>query len=265
MHVAYDVHGEGDGVPLVLLNSLGTDRRIWDGQLSVLSERFRVVRIDARGHGASPPVPGSATSVEELAGDVIEVLDRLGLQRGHLAGVSLGGMTALWLAIHASDRVDRLAVVCSSACPGNPERWRDRAAAVRNGGLDPIADAIVERWVTSSFAAEHPTVVAWLRRGLTESDAESYAQCCELLATLDLRRDLPRISASTLVIEASHDEALPPPHSGIIAAGIPDARLQTVGQAAHIPTVEVPDIVAQALLRHLDEGMALDEPPAAFI
>ena len=115
---AVDVHhvvsGRADGPVVVLSNSLGATHTMWDENLPELERHFRVVRYDTRGHGASP-VPGGPYSIDDLADDVVALLDRLGVERAHFVGLSLGGMTAMWLAIHRPDRVGRVALLCTSA------------------------------------------------------------------------------------------------------------------------------------------------------
>ncbi len=249
--LSYDVAGPAGAPAIVLLNSIGTSREIWDAQREVLSEQFCVIRLDARGHGRSPAAPGKSTAIADLGRDVLAVLDRLDLARVHLTGLSLGGMTAMWIAVNHPARVDRLALLCTSAHPGNAESWRTRADAVRSGGFEPIADSIVARWTTPEFAAAWPAVLHALRADLAGSDPESYAQCCELLATLDLRGDLHRITAPTLVIGADRDQALPMAHSAAIASSIAGSRLVEIAPAAHIPTVERPDVITRQLLEHV--------------
>ncbi|WP_322761100.1 3-oxoadipate enol-lactonase [Frankia sp. Cr2] len=243
---------------LVLLNSIGASTAMWDPQVAVLAERFRVVRIDSRGHGRSPAAPpgqpGQPCTIDELARDVLAVLDRieldLGVTRVHLAGLSLGGMTAMWIAAHHPQRIARLALLCTSAHLPPAKARFDRAATVRRDGLGPIADAVVQRWVTPGLAARDPGLVAALMAMLRGTDAESYAQCCEAIATMDLRPDLARIAAPTLVIAGSDDPAIPPEHAQTIADGIAGARVEVLGNAAHLATVERSGEVARLLLEH---------------
>lgn len=246
-----------DGAPaLVLLNSIGSSSGMWDAQIGALSEQFRVIRMDARGHGQSPPAPGRSTSIADLGNDVLAALDRLGVQRAHVAGVSLGGMTALWLAAHRPERVGRLAVLCSSANPTPVSTWVERAAAVREGGTAAIADAVVARWITPELGTRDPDLRARLVAMVVGVDAETYAQGCDVLATLDLRPDLPRISAPTLVVAGAADVALPVEHSRTIAGGIAGARLEMV-PGAHIAPVEDAGAVTRLLLEHFGGGATL--------
>jgi 3-oxoadipate enol-lactonase len=247
--LAHRIDGPDDAPTLVLSNSIGSDWRMWDGLVPTLTARFRVLRYDTRGHGSSEVPPGPYT-IAELAGDLIELLDELGIERPHLAGLSLGGMTGMWLAAHEPSRVDRIALLCTSALLGPAQMWLDRAALVRAEGTGAVADAGVRRWLTEEFIAERPDVAAWCREMITGTSDEGYAGCCEAIAAMDLRADLPTITAPTMVISGADDPATPPSHAEIIADAIAGATLRVVPHAAHLATVEQPAAIADLLLRH---------------
>jgi 3-oxoadipate enol-lactonase / 4-carboxymuconolactone decarboxylase len=256
--LAWREDGPQEAPALVLLNSIGTTTEMWTPCLGALSEQLHVVRIDTRGHGASAPSPpGMPCTVGDLGQDVLAVLDELRLGRVHLAGVSLGAMTAMWLAIHHPARVARLAVLCTAAHLATGRTYLDRAAAVRNGGMAAIADVPARVWITESLVERDPAMLAELQAMLAGVDAESYAQCCEALAEVDLRADLGRIAAPTLVAAGTDDPATPPEYAQAIAAAVPDARLVVLGQAAHLAPVEQPARVAQLLLGHFGGGATL--------
>jgi 3-oxoadipate enol-lactonase len=223
---------------------------MWNPQVPALAERYRVVTYDTRGHGDSPTPPGPWT-LDDLVDDVVALLDRLGVPRAHVAGISLGGMTAMRLAAREPARVDRIAVLCSSA-KADPQGFRDRAAAARSGGTAPLAPAVVSRWLTPPFAASHPDLVGRLEGMIASSDDEGYAACCEVVGRMDLRPDLGRISVPTLVISGAEDLALPPEHQKLIAEGISGARLLTVSPGAHLANLERTSEITGALLDHLD-------------
>ena len=250
VEVDYTLDGPQDAPVVVLSNSLGATRGMWDPQVPALAERFRVLTYDTRGHGTSP-APAGPYSIDDLVDDVVALLDRLGVQRAHLAGVSLGGMTGMRLAAREPGRVQRLAVLCSSAKP-DPQGFLDRAVAVRSGGTAPLAPTIASRWLTPSYAADHPDLVARLESMIAGADDEGYAACCEAVGRLDLREDLGRITAPTLVISGAQDPALPPEHQRVIAEGIPGAELLTLDPAAHLANLEQALRVTGALLGHFD-------------
>ncbi len=246
--VSYTVDGAADAPVVVLSNSLGATRGMWNPQVPALAERYRVVTYDARGHGESAAPPGPYT-----LDDLVALLDEVGAERAHVAGLSLGGMTAMRLAVREPQRLDRLAVLCTSAKP-DPQPFLDRAAAVRSGGTAPLAPAIAARWLTPGYAAEHPELVAKLESMIAGADDDGYAACAEVVAAVDLREDLARITSPTLVISGQEDLALPPAHQQLIAEGIPGARLLTLSPAAHLANLEQTRQVTESLLGHFDGG-----------
>ncbi len=248
--------GVADGAPLVLLNSVGSTTDMWSPCLAPLAERFRVVRIDHRGHGDSAPAAGEAT-VAALAEEVVTTLDALGLERVHLAGLSLGGMVGMRLAIDHPERVGRLALFCTSAYLPPAAQWTERAGTVRGGGMAAVADAVIARWVTPDLAERDPALMALLRKEVEAVDAESYAQCCEAIAAMDLRPDLARIGSPTLAVGGAEDPATPIEHQQAIVDAVPGSRLAVIDGAAHVPTYERPGEVARLLLDHLGEGGSL--------
>jgi 3-oxoadipate enol-lactonase len=244
------VTGPADAPALVLSNSLGTSTGLWDPQVEPLSERFRVVRYDHRGHGGSPVPPGPY-QIADLGRDVVELLDHVEIERASFGGVSLGGMVGMWLGVHAPERIDRLVLCCTSAHLPPAGAWAERAAAVREAGSTaPVADAVLERWLTPAGAASDPERLARLREMLLAIPAEGYASCCGVIERLDLRDSLPAIAAPTLAIAGAQDPATPPEHLQAIADAVPDARLEILDGAAHLANVEQPEEVTRLILEH---------------
>ncbi|HEY0487557.1 MAG TPA: 3-oxoadipate enol-lactonase [Mycobacteriales bacterium] len=244
------VDGPADAPVVVLAGSLGSTLAMWDPQVPALAERFRVVRFDHRGHGKSPVVPGPF-ALADLGGDVVELLDRLDTERAHVVGLSLGGMVAMWLGAHVPERVDRLAVLCTSALLGPASGWTDRAAVVRAEGTAAVADAVVARWFTPEYAAANPELVAEMRAMVAGTPSEGYAACCEVIARMDLTADLSAITAPVLAIAGADDPATPPVHLGAIAAGVADGRFTVVGPGAHLASYQQAPAVNRLLLDHL--------------
>lgn len=248
MRLAFRVDGSDRAAPLVLLNSIGTTTHLWDACVPALAEQFRVIRIDWPGHGDSVPAPpGTAGTIAGLSAAVVAVLDTLGVARADLAGVSLGGMAAMWLAIRDPGRVSRLALICTAAHLPPVSQWLDRAAAVRAGGMGALAGLPARLWITPELAELEPGLLDRLDQMLASIDAESYAQCCEALAALDLRPELPRIDVPTVVIAGEQDRATPPQHARLIADTVPGARLEIVEYAAHLVPVEAPETLTKLL------------------
>ncbi len=250
VEVSYTEDGPADAPVVVLSNSLGATRAMWDPQVPALAERYRVVTYDTRGHGDSPAPPGPY-AIDDLVDDLVALLDAVGAPRAHVVGLSLGGMTAMRLAAREPSRVHRLALLCTSAKP-DPQGFLDRAAAARSAGAASLAPTVVSRWLTPAYAAEHPDLVARLEGMIAAADDEGYAACAEVVAGIDLLADLGRITAPTLVIAGAQDPALPPPHQEAIAAGIPGAELLTLSPAAHLGNLERTTEVTGALLGHFD-------------
>lgn len=251
---AVDVHhvasGRADGPVVVLSNSLGATHGMWDANLAALENEFRVVRYDTRGHGRSPVPPGPY-SIDDLADDVVALLDRLGVDRAHFVGLSLGGMTGMRLAARNPDRIDRLVVLCTGAYLTPSSGWTDRAATVRAGGTKVVAEAVVARWFTPDYLEANPAVRAECETTVAATPAEGYAGCCEVIATMDLRADLPSITAPTLAIAGADDPATPPPHLEAIAETVQDGRVVTVPESAHLANAQQPEMVTTAILEHL--------------
>jgi 3-oxoadipate enol-lactonase len=237
----------GDGPALVLGNSLGSSLAMWDGQADALAERFRLIRFDARGHGASDVPPGPY-EIGDFGRDVVELLDHLGIERANVAGISLGGMTAMWLGINAPDRIERLVPTCTSAKLGPPQMWRDRAATVREHGTAAIAPAVARNWVTDALAGRRPELEAMI----SATPADGYVASCAAIEQMDLLSDLQRITAPTLVISARQDPSTPPEHGERIAAAIPGARFEVLDGAAHLANLERGDDIVRLITEHLE-------------
>ncbi|OLT17641.1 3-oxoadipate enol-lactonase [Pseudonocardia sp. CNS-139] len=229
--------GPRDAPVLVLCGSLGSTLEMWRPQVAPLTERFRVIRVDHRGHGGSPVPPGPYR-MADLAGDVLALLDGLGLDRVAWCGLSLGGMVGMYLGSEAPARLTSLTLCCTSAHFPDRGVWTDRIAAVEAGGTAPIADAVVSRWFTPGFAAAHPEVVAEAAAMVADTPDPGYLGCCEALAAWDHRDRLPAVDVPTLVIAGAADPSTPvEPHSRTLADGIPCARLEIL-DAAHLATIE---------------------------
>ena len=248
--VNYVLEGPEDAPVLVLSNSLGTTLGMWDDQAPALRERFRLLRYDHRGHGGSPAPPGPY-EIGDLGGDVLALLEGLGIERAAFCGLSIGGMVGMWLASEVPDRFERL-VVCCAAARIVPEVYQARAQKVRAEGVGSVADAVVERWFTPEFRASRPETLKWAERMLRKTNAEGYAGCCEALRDMDLRDRLGRIEAPTLVISAADDPAIPPENGELLSDSIPDAGFELIPHAAHLANVEQPEAVTRAILGHLE-------------
>jgi 3-oxoadipate enol-lactonase len=242
--------GPVDAPVLVLGNSIGTNQGMWEPLIPELASSFRVLAVEHRGHAGSEVPPGPYT-VAELGADFLALLDELNIQSFRYAGLSLGGMVGMWLGANAPERVERLALLCTSAYLPPAQGWLDRAATVRAEGTGAIADAVAGRWFTEPFRRKEPDRVKAALAMLEATSDEGYAACCEAIASMDLRPDLGRITAATLVISGADDPATPPEHGKVIADGVPGGRLEIVPNAAHIATLEQPEAVGALVTAHL--------------
>jgi 3-oxoadipate enol-lactonase len=241
---ALDLHavdGGGAGEAVVLAHAIGCDHRMWEELAAFLAPEFRVVRIDARGHGRSP-VPPRPYTLGQMADDAVAVLDRLGIARAHWVGLSMGGMVGQAFALEHADRLGRLVLAntTSSYGPEGRAMWEARAKAVADGGVAAIKDLAMTRYFSDEFRDSHPEVVATVGARFLETPAAGYIGCCDAIRDLDYTGSLARIHARTLVIAGEKDVGTPPAMSEAIAARIPGARLAILAGAAHLSAVEKP-------------------------
>jgi 3-oxoadipate enol-lactonase len=239
----HQMEGEGDRV-VVLSGSLGSSLAMWDPQIPALADHFRVLRYDHPGHGRSPL--SEDRTVEALAAQLLGLLDGLGFVQVSFCGLSLGGAVGMRVALDAPDRIDRLVLCSTSARFATPEFWDRRAAVVRSGGVDAVADEVLDRWFTPGFSN-----VRRYRDMLVSTPAEGYARCCEAVRDWDARGALGAVQAPTLAIAGADDPSTPPDELKAIVTEIPSARL-TVLDGRHLVNVEEADPFNEALLAHLE-------------
>jgi len=247
LHVRCD--GDRKRPAVVLSNSLGTDFSMWDAQAAVLAMRFHVLRYDTRGHGASSAPRGPYT-IAQLGADVIALLDHFDIERAHVVGLSMGGVTAQWLGVHAPGRIGKLVLANTASKIGSAEAWQARAAAVRANGMNEIAAGSPARWFTPAFLARQPVIVGAMQKTVRGLDPEGYAACCEALATADLTPDLQRIAAPTLVIAGADDPVTTVADAQALAGAVKGAALVSL-PASHLSNVEAPDRFSDAVASFL--------------
>jgi len=252
LRVHYELLGR-EGAPLVVLShSLGMDLSMWDSQTPALAQRFRVLRYDTRGHGQTAVTSGPY-ALDQLAGDVLRLMDALGLARAHFCGLSLGGMIGMWLGAHAPGRIEKLVLCNTGSRIGTAERWNERIESVRRGGMKGVASAVVERWFSSEFRESSPEVVERARVRLEATPPEGYAGGCAAIRDADLGRDLAAIRPPTLVIAGAKDPATPPADGRRLADAIPQARYVAL-PASHLSCLEA----AEAFTSELNAFLAGD-------
>ncbi|WP_404994738.1 3-oxoadipate enol-lactonase [Cupriavidus pauculus] len=245
----YRLDGDENLPVLMLSNSLGTSFEMWQPQIAALTQHYRVLRYDTRGHGQSSVTEGPY-SIAQLGGDVIALLDYLKLSRVHFCGLSMGGITGMWLGLHHADRLNKLILCNTAAYIGPPENWTNRAAAVQRDGVASIAAAVVDKWLTPDFAAQQPELVQHLRTMLGATDTRGYAANCLAVRDSDLREQIQRIVTPTLVIAGSGDIPTPPADGRYLADNIPGAQYVEL-YAAHLSNLQQVDGFTQAVLKFL--------------
>lgn len=248
--VHYELSGPADKPVLMLANSIGTGFHIWDELTAELTDRFRVLRYDMRGHGLSEAVPveGEAGySMDDLAGDAVALLDALGIAKAHLCGLSIGGMMAQRFAVRTPERLDRLVLCDTAALIGPASLWADRVATIRSRGLAALADGVMLRWFTEGFRTGRPEQIRGYTAMFTRTSPDGYIGCAMAIRDADLRADATRIAAPTLVVVGDQDLATTPAQMKELADAVPGARFAIVEGAAHIPCVEQPAVLARLI------------------
>ena len=250
------VEGPSGAPALVLSNSLGCSADMWAPQIPALTQRFRVIRYEHRGHGGTG-APGGSWTIDDLGSDLLAAMDIVGVERASVVGLSLGGTVAMWLAINHPDRVDRLVIACSRASWPPKEMWAERIQKVRAGRPSDLLDALLGRWFTPGFTQTHPESVALVTSMLEAASAAGYAGCCEVLSEVDLVAGLGAISAPALILAGSDDPGVPIAVAASLAESIPGSALQVISPGAHLLNVEQPAKFNAAVIDHI-AGDALE-------
>ena len=244
--IHYRIDGPEHAPVLVLCNSLGTDHTMWDPQVPALARRLRVLRYDRRGHGGSAVTPGPYT-IEQLGRDALGLLDALGLDRVHYCGLSLGGMTGMWLGTNAGNRIEKLVLCNTAAHIGAPDPWNARIEAVRKGGMAAIEAAVMARWFTPRFLERPTSMLGRMREVFLGLSPEGYVAACAAVRDMDQRESIARIAAPTLVIAGTHDASTTPAAGQFMAGKIRGARYAEL-DAAHISNVEAAERFTETVL-----------------
>lgn len=242
----YRLSGPGDAPVVALVNSLGTDARIWDGVIERLASRYRVLSYDKRGHGLSDNPPGDY-ALDDHVDDLVGLLDHLGIARLALAGVSVGGLIAQALALRAPERLVALVLCDTAPKVGDEAGWNARIDTVRSQGLGAIADLVVDRWFSPGFQQQRGEELAGWRNLFLRSDADGYAATCATLRDADLTKQIGAIAVPTLVVAGEADRSTPVDLVRACAVAIPGARFEILPGVGHIPSIEQPAVLAKLM------------------
>jgi 3-oxoadipate enol-lactonase len=250
--IAYATSGRPWRPSLIVTHSLGSDHRMWEPQVQALKERYYVVSIDNIGHGESD-VPAGDYSVADMASGVLAVADAEKLERFHYCGLSVGGITGLYLGVHHADRLESMTLSNTAAKIGTPELWDQRIQVARTEGMSALVDAVIARWFSADFAGRLPDLFAQARDTLLRTDPNGYAAVCAALRDGDLRDTVGSITVPTLVIGGTGDQATPIEQARWLHEQIAGSRLVEL-QAAHLSNLDRDTAFTAALDQFLGEA-----------
>jgi 3-oxoadipate enol-lactonase len=243
------IDGSDDKPVLLLSNSLSSDASMWDDQVPVWSERFRVVRYDQRGHGKSVVSTGPY-SIAQLGRDAVYVMDALGIPKAHWCGLSLGGMVGMWVLTHARERIDRAVLANTAAHMGPPDLWNGRIRTAELGGMEALVEPTIERWFPRHFRAAAPAAMDRMRAMILRTPVAGYQGSCMAIRDMDQREAIRSIDNPVLVVIGTRDPATKPADGELIARSIRNAQTLTL-DAAHISNIEQPAAFAAAVTNFL--------------
>ena len=246
MAVHVQVQGPPGAPPVLMLHSVGTGLHVWDLQAEALARTHRVIRPDMRGHGLTTALPGEA-SMEALAGDAFAVLDALGVQQAHIAGISIGGRIAMEMAASRPERVLSLFLLDTALEFPPPSNWQARIEAVTAGGMAAVAEGVMGRWVVDAAAPSSRALHAML----LGTPPEGYAAACAALRDARAAPLAGRLHGPATVVVGELDQASPVSAAEAVRDAIPGSRLTVLPGVSHIPTFEAAEAVTAALLAHL--------------
>ena len=251
--ISYSVEGLSGAPTILFINSIGTTRELWSRQATALADRYCVITYDARGHGRSS-VPDSDYTIAQLGGDALAILDAEHVGAAHVCGISLGGITALWLGVHAPDRVRTLTAANTAARIASIPFWTERIAFVKERGMAPLAELTMLRWFTEAFRAREPQTVQQFRSMLASCQPTGYLGCCAALRDEDLRDAIAAIQRPVLTIGGRVDAATPPEGVQFIHEQIAGSQLVLL-DASHLSNVEQHDAFTTALRDFVEAGL----------
>ena len=249
--INYATFGDASKPAIIFSNSLGTNYQMWQPQINFFKKNYFIVCYDTRGHGAST-APQGPYSIEQLGTDVVNLLDHLNIQKANFCGISMGGLTGQWLAIHHPERFNHVIVCNTAAKIGQEQAWNDRAQLVREQGLKPIAETAASRWFTEPFIRSNTAIVESLSNDLGAGSPEGYASCCEALAKADVREQLKNITVPTLVVAGQKDPVTTVADAQYIINNVRSSSLFEIN-ASHISNIEQPKAFNQAMQSFLQQ------------
>ena len=251
LRVRYEISGPDGGRPLVLAHALGLDLRVWDAVLPLLPGDLRVLRYDLRGHGRSD-APEGDYYMGDLVADAASLIEATGFRGAVFVGLSIGGVVAQGLAAERRDLLAGVVLACTAAKIGTEAGWRDRMAQVRAGGIEAIAEGVLEKWFGRAFRRDRAAELAVWRDQLIQCPVAGYLGCCAAMADTDLRLSIAGLRLPVLAMAGSEDGSTPPDLVRETAETIPGARFALIRGAAHMAPIERPEALAGLIAGFLD-------------
>ncbi|TGS85046.1 3-oxoadipate enol-lactonase [Mesorhizobium sp. M3A.F.Ca.ET.174.01.1.1] len=237
------IEATGTSRPIVFINSLGTDFRIWDDVVAKLTGEMPMLVYDKRGHGLSD-IGSGVRSIDDHVDDLGALVDHFGFGKVVLFGLSVGGMVAQGLYARRPECVEALILSATAHKIGTNESWNTRIATVERDGIEAIADGIMKVWFTPDFHASRAADLAGCRNMLTRHALPGYIGTCMAVRDADFTDSARRIAVPTLCIVGDQDGSTPPDLVRSLAELIPGARFEVIRNAAHIPCIEQPEALA---------------------
>ncbi|CDX59786.1 Beta-ketoadipate enol-lactone hydrolase [Mesorhizobium plurifarium] len=234
------IEAAGTSRPIIFINSLGTDFRIWDDVVAKLTGEMPMLVYDKRGHGLSD-IGSGARSIDDHVDDLAGLIDHFGFNKVVLFGLSVGGMVAQRLYARRPELVEALILSDTAHKIGTAESWNTRIATVEREGIEAIADGIMKVWFTPEFHASRAADLAGCRNMLTRQALPGYVGTCMAVRDADLTDAASRIAVPTLCIVGDQDGSTPPDLVRSLAGLIPGTRFEVIRDAAHIPCIEQPE------------------------
>ncbi len=250
--IHYELEGPADAPVITFSHSLAASLETWEPQMPALRDSYRVLRIDARGHGGSSIPPGPCT-IEMLSEDVIGLLDHLGIPRTHFVGISMGGMIGQVLAIKHPQRLERL-VLCDTNGRVPSETapiWEERIRRARTEGMAAMAQETLDRWFSEEFQRDQPEMTERIRNTIIHTSVPGYVGCCGAISAFDVLAELSKVTAPTLVVVGERDLSSPVSAAEAIQQKIEGSELFVIPGALHLTTVEAADLFNRKLLGFL--------------
>lgn len=254
LHVT--VEGQKDAPAVILSHALGGTSSQWDAIMPALVDQFRVIRYDSRGHGQSDAPPGPYSN-DMLGRDALAILDALDLARSAFVGLSKGGMTAMWLGIHVPERVSALVLANTTPFIPNKAIWDENIARAQSQGLAAIAPPTMDRWFGATYKAADPDAVALHTATMAGMSVAGYAGSCALLRDVDLRAQLPMITAPTLIIAGEEDLPQSADGARMMAAAVQNGEVAFIPKAGHLSPIENPSAFSAAVCAFLRRNLQL--------